>query len=164
MNNKTIIFAKIVIYLTALAGLSVCIILVPELLREESVNKPLDLFSIFAVLTGAYTLSIPFFVALFYSHKLLNLIAKNKAFTKSSVRALQYIKNCTMAFMILVLLAAMTSLILARIMDPREDVTFVIPLSIAFIFITSVMAVFIDLLKKILIEAISLKAENKLIV
>jgi hypothetical protein len=53
---------------------------------------------------------------------------------------------------------------LARSLDPREDVTFMVTIGFVFTFVSSVIAVFVAVLQKLLSDAVALKSENDLIV
>lgn len=157
-------FARIVIFLVGIAALSVCTILLPELAREEAVGKPVNLYVTYGFLAGAYILATPFFVALYQTLKLLNYIEGNKAFSHQSIRTLQNIKKCTIAFSVLVVIAVIVGLSISRIMDPKEDVTFMVTFGLILTSLSGVITAFIAVLQKLLVDAVSMKSENDLIV
>lgn len=164
MNNRSILFARGVVYLAGIAALAVCFILLPELVREESVEKPINPYLTYAFFGGAYILATPFFVALYQTLKFLKYIEENKVFSPQSIKTLQDIKTCTIVFAVLIVVAVIVGISLARSVDPGEDVTFIVAFGFIFVFVSSVIAVFVAVLQKLLVEAVTLKSENDLIV
>lgn len=81
---------RAVVILLGLIVLGLCLIVLPAGIRSE-LKGDFDYGAIFA---GLYVPAIPFFFALHQTLKLLNNIGRNKAFSKSSVRALKNIKYC----------------------------------------------------------------------
>lgn len=163
MKKSLTIGIRGIVYLMALAVITVCAILLPELAREEAVGKANPPTAL-PFLIGAWVLSIPIFIALYQTLKLVSLIGENKAFSNQSVRALQTIKYCSMAFGILIVIGATTVIILTRSADPTEDVTPIFTLGFIFTFVSSVVATFLAVLRKILMDAIKIKSENDLTV
>lgn len=157
-------FARGVVYLLAIAALAVCFILLPELVREEGVGKPFNPYFIYSFFAGVYVLAIPFFVALYQTHRLLHYIDSNKAFSHGSIKALQNIKSCATIFSVLIIIAVIAGISLAKNIDPTEDVTPFITLGFMCTFASSVVAVFVAVLQKLLAEAVAMKSENDLIV
>jgi hypothetical protein len=162
--KQSIAFAKIVVYLLGLGALAVCAILLPELVREESVGKTPDPILTYGFLGGAYVLSLLFFVALYQTLKLLTLFDTGKAFTPKAIKTIQNIKACAIVFSIMIVGAAVSGLALAKSVDPTEDVTFIITIGLVLTFVSSVIAIFVAVLKKLLTDAIAMKSENDLIV
>lgn len=164
IKSGSTIFAKAVVYLVGVAALAVCFILLPELVREESVGKPTNLLLTYTFLGGAYVLSTPFFVALYQALKFLTYIDKNKAFSNKSIKALRNIKICATIFSVLVVVALVVGISVAKNMDPNEDVTGFVTLGFVFTFISSVIAVFVAVIQKLLTDAVHMKSENDLII
>jgi hypothetical protein len=164
MKRISTYLAKSVVYLVGVAALSVCFILLPELAREESVGKQTNPYMTGLFLVTAYIIATPFFVALYQTLKFLKHIDDNNAFSVDSVKVLQQIKLCVIIFNVLVITAAVSGLIIARIIEPTEDVTFVFTFVFICTFISSIIAVFVAVLQKLLQDAIDLKSENDLIV
>lgn len=61
MKRGGTLFAKIVVILITIAALTLCLILLPELAREEMVGKPKSADITLPFLTTAYILATPFF-------------------------------------------------------------------------------------------------------
>jgi hypothetical protein len=161
-GSGSTLFARVVLYLVGTAALAVLFILLPELAREEAVGKPTDLTVPF--LAVASVLATPFFVALYQTHQLLHLIDKNQAFSNRSINALRNIKICAIAFSLLIIITVIAGISISRMADPGEDVTFMVTFGIIFTFVSSVIAVFVAVLQKLLTDAVALKSENDLIV
>ena len=164
MKRGSTMFARGVAYLVGAAALAVCFILLPELVREESVGKPFNPYLTFGFFACVYIIATPFFVALYQALKLLRYIEHDKAFSKQSTQALQVIKICAITFSTLVVVATVAGITLAKLVDPREDVTGFITLGFMFAFVSNVIAVFVAVLQKLLADAVALKSENDLIV
>lgn len=163
MKKSLTIVTKGIVYLMGSAVITVCTILLPELAREEAIGK-VNPPTALPFLVGAWVLSIPIFIALYQTLKLVSLIDENKAFSNQSVKALQTIKYCSMAFGILIVIGATAAIILTRSADPTEDVTPIFMVGFIFTFVSSVVATFFAVLKRILMDAIKIKSENDLTV
>lgn len=164
MKLKPTTFAKGVIYLIALSALSICFILLPELVREESVQKPINISFVVIFFIIAYTIAIPFFLALWQAIRLLKLIEHNKAFSPESVNALNRIKRSFITFTALIMLAITGSITIFKFITPQEDITFIFTFGFIIVFVMSIVTTFIVLLQKLLMDAVSLKSENDLII
>lgn len=163
MKKSLTIVTKGIVYLMGTAVIMVCAILLPELAREEAVGK-VNPPTAFPFLIGAWVLSIPIFIALYQTLKLVSLIDENKTFSIQSVKALQTIKYCSMAFGILIVAGVTVVIILARSINPTEDVTPIFTLGFIFTFASSLVATFFAVLERLLMDAIIIKSENDLTV
>lgn len=156
--------ARGIIILMSVALVSLCALLLPELAREEALSDLNPDRITYPFLLGAWVLSLPIFVALFNSMKLVGYIEKNTAFSHRSVKALQNIKLCTITFSIMIVLGAVTVIRVARGVDPMEDVTPVITFSFVLTFVSVIIATLVAVLQKVLSNAIDMKSENDLII
>lgn len=164
MKKISTFFARGVVYLVGLAALAGCLILLPELARENLVDHPSSVALTYSFLGGGYILAIPFFVALYQTHHLLHLIDQNKAFSQQAIKALANIKHCAMVFSVMVVIAVVAGISVIRSVDPTEDITFLIPLGFILTFLSSIIAIFVAVLQKLLQDAVTMKSENDLIV
>lgn len=162
MKLKLTTISKFIIGLAGLAALAVCVILLPELAREEALENPGTATLNFPFLLGAWVLSVPFFVALFQTFKLLTLIDTGKAFSGRAVKALGIIKACAVTFSLLIVLGVIGGISWIRSIDPREDVTAFVSLGFIFAFTAVVIATFVAVLQRLLQNAIAIKSENDL--
>lgn len=164
MKKGSVTFARSIVYIVLFAALAVCFLLLPELVREEAVGKPINIPLTIAFFALSYLIATPFFVAIFQTLKVLEYIEKKQAFSELTIKALQTIKNCTYIFNGLVVLAVSGGVTISKMIDPREDVTFMVTFGFIFVFVASVIAVFVAVLQKLLMDAVALKSENDLIV
>ncbi|WP_066050868.1 DUF2975 domain-containing protein [Robertmurraya korlensis] len=115
---------------------------------------------LYPILVGMYASVIPFFGALYQAFKLLNFIDKNQAFSELSVKALQTIKFCAIAFSGLYVIILPFVYIVAEI----DDAPGLILMGMVPTFASLVIAVFAAVLQRLLQEAIDIKSENDLTV
>ncbi|MDY0097080.1 MAG: DUF2975 domain-containing protein [Candidatus Dojkabacteria bacterium] len=87
-----ILFLKSATVLLGLAVLSFFLIVIPD---ETDMSK---VGVLLPFLISMYVSTIPFFFALFHTFKLLGYIDSKKAFSKLSIKALQYIKYSAVVF------------------------------------------------------------------
>jgi hypothetical protein len=80
------IFLKVVIFLFGITVLALCIFWLPGIASRDAEANPETDYLQYPFLVCAYVLSIPFFVALYQTFKLLIYIDRNKAFSELSVR------------------------------------------------------------------------------
>jgi hypothetical protein len=154
MKRGSTWFLRFVICLMGLAGLALCVIVLPRVIGS------IDPGGYDPILLGMYVTAIPFFVVLYQSLKLLNYIDKNIAFSELSVKALKYIKYY----------ATSDSLLYAAGMPyifyvaDKDDAPGVVLIALVIIGATLVIAVFAAVLQKLLQNAIDIKSENDLTV
>jgi hypothetical protein len=153
-----------VVCLMGFAVFVVCAMLLPEIAREEAQVDPTGTHLVYPFLLFAWALSVPIFVALYHTMKLLRFIDRGTAFSGRSVNALQYIKTCAVVFGALLIMGVAAVVILSRSTDPREDVTPLISLGGILVLISSIIATFKAVLQKLLRNAIAIKSENDLTV
>jgi hypothetical protein len=155
---------RTLVYLAALAGLSICFVLMPELAREEAASNPSVHHTDWPFFLVAYIISVPFFVGLYQLHKLLNFIDEGGAFSAKSVSAVRTIKWCGVAFASLVLVAAVAMVIYVRLAQPSEDAPGFLPIGFVVALPAVIVATFSAVLERLLQDAIAMKAENDKIV
>lgn len=163
-KSSSTVIAKFAVYLAGIAGLAICFVLLPELVREESVGKPINLFLTYGFFITAYILATPFFIALHQTLQLIHEMERYKTITNKSIKSLRNIKYCAIAFSIMIVVAVITGISIAKSIEPSEDVAPFITIGFIFTFVSSVIAVFVAVFEKILADAKALKSENDLIV
>lgn len=161
MHNHISLIAKIFVYLMGLAVVSVLVILLPELAREEAVENPAATNSALPYLIFAWLLAVPIFVALFQALKLISYVADDGSVSAKAVSALKIIKICAAIFGIAITLGVIVVIILAKGSNPAEDITFVIALGFVFTFTASIVATSAAVLQRLVQNAIDIKAENE---
>lgn len=163
MQNGLTNITRGVVCLMAIAVVCVCAILLPELAREEKVENP-NAGPAYPFFIGAWMLSIPIFVALYQTLKLTNYIDANIAFSELSVKAIQSIKTCAIAFGALIVIGATIVIVIGKSIDPSEDLAPIATFGFIFTFVSSVVATFAATLERLLKDALKMKEENELTV
>lgn len=153
MKHGSTLFLKAVVLLFGVAVLALCIFLTHTLLTE-------DVGGYLPILIGMLIASIPFFVGVYHTFKLLTYIDQKKAFTELSVKALNTIKYCGIAISALYGVGLPYIFLVAE----RDDAPGVVLLGLIFTFAPMIVAVFAAVLQKLLQNAINLKSENDLTV
>lgn len=158
MKRGSTLFLKVVIVLITIGTLA-GLILFPQ---TEGRAANLDVMSIYTdpfILYG-YIASIPFFVGLYQSFKLLNVIDANKAFSQNAVKTLRTIKFASLSLIGFIILGLLYIRFFVHGEDPAGPTAIGILMTFAFGVIATAAAVF----QKLLQNAIDLKEENDLTV
>jgi hypothetical protein len=137
-----------------LVVLALCIFVLPQGIAQEWNTNLLP------VVISMYGAAIPFYVVLYQTLVLLNLIDKNKAFSDASVKALGRIKVSA------AIIAALYTISLPYFyyVAQSEDAPGVMVIGSLFAGAPLVIAVFAAVLQKLLYNAIALQKENDLTV
>ncbi|MDW7662362.1 MAG: DUF2975 domain-containing protein [Bacillota bacterium] len=160
MEKGTTLFLKSVLIVMGLPILAFCILVMPSIAKEILGYHPEYSTFIYAVLVVMYATAIPYYLALYQSFKLLNLIDANMAFSDLSVKALKNIKQCAYAISIMYTLIMPFFYILGEF----DDAPGIILIGLILIFASTVIAFFAAILQKLLKDAIEFKSENDLTV
>ncbi|MEL1134992.1 DUF2975 domain-containing protein [Desulfitobacterium sp. THU1] len=155
MNRETL-FLKIAVFLIGAPVLVLGLLGIPWL-ATNPVN-PIYAHVLYPIIAILYVSTVPFFVALYQSFRLLSYIDKNEAFSDSSVKALKRIKFC--AIIIGVLYVAWLPFIIG--VAELDDAPGLAIIGMVPIFASMVIAVFAAVLEKLLAKAIDMKSENEL--
>ncbi len=156
MKRSSTIFLQIVIVLIGVGALA-------GMLWEPHVegrNVHATLFEIYfkdPFLAYAYIASIPFFVALYQSFKVLVYVRQNKTFSHATVKALRTIKYCAIA--IIGFVAVSVVFMMFGDKDDRPPGVF---MRILITFPAIVIATAAAMFERILQNAVELKSENDL--
>ena len=127
--------------------------------QTEGRAANLDLVGIYSdpFIIFIYIGSAPFFIGLYQTFKLLNLIEANKAFSQSAVNILKYIKFASLSLIGFIVLALVYIRFFAQGDDPAGPTTLGILASIGITTIATAAAVF----QKLFQNAVDIKSENK---
>jgi hypothetical protein len=137
-----------------LVVLGLCVFVLPIGIAEEGGT------GYGSIIWGMYLTTIPFFLALYQTLKLLDYIDKNQAFSMASVRALRRIQYC--AFMVSGLYAVGMPYI--YIAAKQDDAPGVVVIGLILTFTPLVIGVLAAILRQLLQSAIDIKSENDLTV
>ncbi|WP_074035357.1 DUF2975 domain-containing protein [Exiguobacterium sp. AT1b] len=159
MKRETV-FLKLSVIVLALPILAACIFLLPFLWRDATESGGWIANSMRPILVGMYVATVPYFVALFQTFTLLGLIDRNEAFSYEAVKVLRVIKYC--ALTITVIYTALLPFFYW--FAERDDSPGFLVIGFVFVFAAFVIAVFAELLQKLLKRAIDMKQEIDLTV
>ena len=158
MKRSSTIFLQIVILTIGIGALAL-MLWEPHL---EGRNAHATLFEIYfkdPFLAYAYLASIPFFVALYQTFKLLEYVRKNKTFSQATVKALRTIKYCAIAIIGFVVVSVIFILFADK--DDRPAGVF---MRILIAFPSIVIATAAAMFERTLQNAVDLKSESDLTV
>lgn len=130
----------------------------PHMAEITAVANPEFAYLRYPVLIMMIMSTIPFFIALFKTNQLLNLIQNKEAFTEKSVKALKVISYCGAGIAVSYVCLA-TGLFLVKATHPGIFIAFII-----LIVTSTTISFFANLLKLLLEEALSYKYEVDLTV
>lgn len=142
------LFLKLTVVVIGIPILVLCILGLPWL-----VNNPVNpdyAYILYPVIIGMYVTAIPFFFVLYQTFKLLGYIDRNEAFSESSAKALKNIKYS--ATIIGIIYGACMPFI--YLIAEKDDAPGLILIGLVFTFAPIVIAVFADVLKKLLEDTI----------
>ena len=153
-------FLRAVVFMMGAVALLLCYLILPEINAGWAQAYPDMANWKYPFLTLLTVSTVPFFVALYQTLKLLQYIDTNKAFSGLAVNALKYIKYCALVFSVLYVASLP---FIYRVADD-VDAPGVMVIGVAMCFAPLVIAVFAAVLQKLLQSAIDIKAENDLTV
>ncbi|MFN4213944.1 DUF2975 domain-containing protein [Exiguobacterium sp.] len=153
-------FLKVAVIVLALPVMAGCLFALPHIWREANASGGWIQASIQPIVFGMYAAAIPFFYALYQTFKLLGYIDRNEAFSLETVRALRHIKYSAVTITIVYV----ATLPFFYWFAERDDAPGFILIGLAFVFASFVVAMFAELLQKLLKRAIVMKQENDLTV
>jgi len=156
MKKASILFLQGVILLIGI----VAIVILIRFPSTEGRAQHLDIFSIYTdpfILYG-YATSMPFFIALYNTLKLLRLIGQNNAFSLNAVMTLRRIKYCAIVLSILIVIAG----VYIRIFHNKDDdPAGFLALCILTTFITLIVFTAVSVFEKIVRNGVDIKSENE---
>jgi hypothetical protein len=164
MDKNLTVISKAVVCLIGLAVLSLLVILLPEMFREEAASNPGVHRVVDPYYVGAWILATPVFIALYHTNKLLTYAARNQVLSAQSIRSLQIIKVCAIAFGILIMLSAAAMIIASQIPTPTDDTPPIAMFGTILALVAVTIAIFVGVLQRLLQNAIDIKTENDLTV
>jgi hypothetical protein len=158
-KGSTLVLKTTVLFMGAVV-VALCIFALPSIWKGGSAEFPEASRSVYLIVIGLYATTIPFFIALWQTLKLLSYIDKNTAFSDLSVEALKKIKYCAIVIAIIYMAGLPLLLPIAEADDAPGLLLFGFVIACAPI----VIAVFAAVLQRLLRSAIEMKSENELTV
>ena len=168
MNTKDNFIAKrgatLILKITLLVIACVVILLgifaLPDMWRGGQAEFPLVAFVFPPMVLGLYATMLPFFFGLWQAFKLISYVEKNKTFSDLSVQAIKKIKYAALVIGIIY----MSGLPLLYPIADTDDAPGLLLFGFLFASIPIVVAVFAEVLERLLQNAVDLKSENELTV
>jgi hypothetical protein len=154
------LFLRLAVIAMAAGGFIIGMFFVPGAAKEWVYYFPEIAWARYLLMVGLYTSAIPFYIALYQAMKLLGYIDHNTAFSLASVHALKRIQYCGIVMGII----WMSGMPFIYYFAERDDAPGAILFGMAFAAVPFAVSVFAALLKKLLQNAIDMKAENELTV
>lgn len=163
MERASTLFLKAAVIIIGIPVLALCIFALPHVVQlafAEAVKGAALGYMVLGIMFVVYGSAIPFYFALYQALKLLSYIDKNEAFSELSVIALKKIRNCAIIISGLYILMLPFIYIIAK----WDDAPGLLLIGLVIAGASMVIAVFAAVLKKLLKQAVDIKAENELIV
>jgi hypothetical protein len=159
MKRSSIIFLQAAIVALGIVALAIMV----RFPLTEGAARNKDLFSIYfnPFIMYGYAASIPFFVALYQTFKLLGYIGQNKIFSLNSMKALRTIKYCAIVLSVLIVMAG---LYIRLFHAEGDDPAGFLAMCIVTTFISIVVATAAAVLGRTLQSAVEKNTENDLTV
>ncbi len=158
MKRGIVTFLKLAVSVIGIAVLALCILWVPTL-ADRAVNMyPEFAFLKYPVLIFIFITAIPFYIALYYTLRLLNYIENKYAFSDMAVASLKHIKHYAMTEVILYILG-LAALSCMKALHPG-----IVIMGGVIAFAALTVSLFAALLQELLRNALEIKAENDLTV
>jgi hypothetical protein len=158
MKRSSTFFLKSVLLLVAGGALTLMIVL-PQYEGRNVGASYTDIYLRDPFLAFCYLGSVPFFLALHHAYRLLGYIERNRAFSRSSVMALRYIKYCAVA-VVGFILSAISFIRLTS----NEDSAGIVALGALITFTALVIATAAAVFERLFQSAVDIKSENDLTV
>lgn len=158
-HGSTLFLRGVVLFMAGIA-LLLCYLILPTINNEWEQAYPTFAGWKYVLMILLAATTIPFFIALFQTLKLLDYVDKNQAFSRLSIKAMKYIKYCAASFS----LFYMAILPFIRIIADKVDAPGVMLIGFVIAFVPMVIAVFAAVLEKLLQNAVDIKSENDLTV
>lgn len=151
---------KVTLFIMGIAVILLSIFAFPSLYKGGSLEFPEASKAVLLIVIGLYATTVPFFIALWHAFKFLSYIDRNQTFTLSSVQALKKIKYCAIVIGILYMGGLPALLPIAE----ADDAPGLLIFGFLFACIPIVVAIFTEVLERLLKNAIEIKSENDLTV
>jgi len=150
-------FLKTVLIFIGCIALALCVFSLPNVWIGAAREWPMiSARLLYPGLIGIYATIIPFLLALYQAFRLLRLIDRHNAFSKSSIDALRNISFCAVAMTLLYFLAMP---LVVSVAD-SDDAPGLVLISFAFACAPLVIATFAAVLQKLVRNALDMKTEN----
>ncbi len=152
---------KITLFVLVVVVAAIAVFALPNIYHGGSEEFPTASRAILLIVIALYVTIVPFLIALWQVFKVLSYIDKNQTFSDLSVRVMRNIKYCWTIIGILYMGGIVPSLY--PIAD-ADDAPGLLLFGFAFACIPFVIAIFAEVLERLLQNALDIKSENELTV
>lgn len=144
MKLKLTFFLKSLVIIVGLIVLAICIFILPNIIGF------IELGGYDPILLGIYISTIPFFIAMYQTIKLLNYIDKGRIFSDLSVKTLRIIRYCAISISVLYIIGMPY---IFRVAD-QDDAPGLVAIGLIFAFVPMVVVVITMIIQNILQDVI----------
>lgn len=160
MNLVSTIFLRTAVTVIGLGVLALCVFLLPLIWTDAYKEYPQYGYAVRIIVAAMYITAIPFYVGIYKGWRVLNSIDKNKAFSLRTVKSLRVIAYCAY----IISLAYLLCLPFFYIWAQADDAPGLVVIGMFFTGMSLMIGVAIELLAKLLAEAVRIKSENDMTV
>ena len=166
MKSSTTIVKGSTILLRVAAGiislgiLALCVFLLPQVWIHAYDEYPAYGHAVRAVIAALYISTIPFYIGIYRGWQILIAIDHGRAFTNRSVAALQTIAYCAGGISLIYIL----SLPFFYTWADNDDAPGLMVIGLFLVCMPLIVSVAVELLRRLLVEAVNIKSENDLTV
>jgi hypothetical protein len=158
MKRYSVTILRLALFIAGLVVLALCGGAAWQVIKMVDPSSEYYIWA-YVLLAGTCSASIPCFIALFQSYKLLNYIETDRVFSDLSVKALKMITRAAFADFII---CTVGGLPFFYVMAQMEDAPGLVLIGMAIAGVAFVIYVFSYVLNRLLQNAIAMKSENDL--
>ncbi len=153
------------LFLRAAAGviglgiLALCALLLPVMWMDAYREYPLYGYVVRVIVAAMYLSAVPFYIGIYNGWRVLDAIDRGRAFTVRSVRALRTVAWCAGSISIIYLVSLPFFYIWAK-----GDAPGLMVIGLFLVGMPLIICVAVGLLRRLLVEAVTIKSENDLTV
>lgn len=160
IEKGSTMFLRLAVSIIGLGVFALCVYLLPIMWTDTYSEYPRDGYAVRAVAAAMYVSAVPFYIGIYQGWRVLDAIDKNKIFSAQSVRALGIIALCAGIISFVYALSLPFFHLWAR----HVDAPGLMVIGLFLVGMPLIISVAIWLLRRLLIEAITIKSENDLTV
>lgn len=160
MHKLPTIFLRAVIAIMGFAVIIICALILPYQSMEWAKTYPDVAYLQYPILTGLLGTLVPFLIAIYHAINILQYIDEDKPFSKKTIKSVRTIKFCALVISGIYLSAMPIIIYMAN----QDDAPGLAVIGLFFALAPFVIAVFAEVMQRLLSRALELKSENDLTV
>jgi len=158
MQRGSIIFLKAAVIFMGLAVLMLCLLWLPKTANNAAETNPELAYLRLPVLLGLYATTIPFFLALYHSIRLLSLFEHETAFSREAIIPMKKIRDSALVIAALYV-GGMFFLGVQNALHPGIAL-----LGLMIAIISVLIGLFAVILKALFAKGLTIQSENELVI